>query len=99
MIKNFCCAGWGGARLLRRSVYLLVFLLCGILLPVQVAIAFQIPADGADTWVVTGGVAAKSTPSGVKVSVAVTGAVSITTLNNVTQMSGAGLTPTAVSLS
>lgn len=58
----------------------------------QQALAFQIPADAANTWVVAGSTASKSTPSGVRVNVAITGAPLVfQLLNNVSCVAGSGV--------
>lgn len=61
------------------------------------AYAFQIPADSGNTWTVVGTTASKSTPSGVRVNVAIAGApISFSALNNTSFMAGLGATGTPV---
>ena len=61
-------------------------------IPLQQAHAYQIPADAANSWagVVGGQTASKSTPSGVRVNIALTGTLIINAggLNNTTLMAG-----------
>ncbi len=65
--------------------------------PFQQALAYQIPADAANTWTVTGSTASKSTPSGVRVNIAITGApLTFSALNNTAFMAGAGTTGATV---
>jgi hypothetical protein len=57
----------------------------------QHALAFQIPADAANTWVVAGSTASKFTPSGVRANIAITGTrLAFQLLNNVTCQAGSG---------
>ena len=59
--------------------------------PVQQALAYQIPADAANTWTVVGSTASKSTPSGVRVNIAITGAPLVfQLLNNTSCLAGSG---------
>jgi trimeric autotransporter adhesin len=67
------------------------------ILPTHQAQAYQIPADAGNAWVVAGATATKSTPSGVRVNIAITGAPTVfQTLNNTTFMAGAGATGATV---
>jgi trimeric autotransporter adhesin len=73
------------------------FLLALLAVSNQPAFAFQIPADAGNAWTVAGTTASKSTPSGVRVNVAITGApISFSALNNTSLMAGVGAAGTPV---
>ena len=73
------------------------FLLALLAVCNQPANAFQIPADAGNAWTVAGATATKSTPSGVRVNVAITGApINFSALNNTSFMAGLGATGTPV---
>ena len=61
--------------------------------PVQ---AYQIPTTASGTWTVVGGVAQKTTPSGVRVNISTTGIVGLSALNNTALMAGTTATGTPV---
>ena len=86
-LKQTCVSGFN------FFTFLLVLLIaCN-----QPAFAFQIPADAGNAWTVAGGIASKSTPSGVRVNVAITGApMSFLALNNTSLMAGLGAAGTPV---
>ena len=79
ILKQTCFSGFS------FSTFLLVLLIaCN-----QPAFAFQIPANAANTWTVAGATASKSTPSGVRVNVAITGTpMSFSALGNTSLMAG-----------
>lgn len=80
-----------------RALGFFSFVLAVLAVWTQHAYAFQIPADTLNTWTVAGATASKSTPSGVRVNVAITGApISFSALNNTSLMAGLGATGTPV---
>jgi trimeric autotransporter adhesin len=85
-----------GGTGLRFFTFILAALATALLFKQQ-AWAYQIPADAANTWTVAGTTASKSTPSGVRVNVAITGApIVFAALNNTSFMAGLGATGTPV---
>ena len=65
-------------------------------MPLQLAHAYQIPTTASGTWTVVGGVAQKTTPSGVRVNIAITAptlanaTLAFSLLNNTQAMNGTG---------
>jgi trimeric autotransporter adhesin len=86
-LKQTCISGFG----------FFTFLLALLAVCNQPAFAFQIPADAGNAWTVAGATASKSTPSGVRVNVAITGApINFSALNNTSLMAGVGAAGTPV---
>ena len=59
-----------------------------LVMPAQLAHAYQVPTTAAGTWTLVGGVAQKTTPSGVRVNITPSSTVTISALNNTSQMAG-----------